>query len=62
MRRETAGQAGDGRIGRRQARRQALFLLYQWDLTGQPLETLFEDDAAEHQIWKWRPVAARGAA
>jgi N utilization substance protein B len=29
-------------IGRRQARRQALFLLYQWDLTGQPLASLFE--------------------
>ena len=30
-------------LGRRQARRQALFLLYQWDLTGQPLASLFED-------------------
>lgn len=30
--------------GRRQARRQALFLLYQWDLTGQPLESLFEGE------------------
>jgi N utilization substance protein B len=28
--------------GRRQARRQALFLLYQWDLTGRPLASLFE--------------------
>ena len=28
-------------IGRRQARRQALFLLYQWDVTGQPLASLF---------------------
>ena len=31
-----------GAVGRRQARRQALFLLYQWDLTGQPLASLFE--------------------
>ena len=31
-------------LGRRQARRQALFLLYQWDLTGQPLASLFEGD------------------
>ena len=31
-------------IGRRQARRQALFLLYQWDLTGQPLTSLFEGE------------------
>jgi N utilization substance protein B len=30
--------------GRRAARRQALFLLYQWDLTGQPLESLYEGD------------------
>lgn len=29
-------------IGRRQARRTALFLLYQWDLTGQPLTSLYE--------------------
>jgi N utilization substance protein B len=31
-------------IGRRQARRQTLFLLYQWDVTGQPLASLFEGD------------------
>jgi transcription antitermination protein NusB len=30
--------------GRRTARRQALFLLYQWDLTGQPLASLFEGE------------------
>ena len=34
-------------LGRRQARRQALFLLYQWDLTGQPLASLFEGDPDE---------------
>ena len=31
-------------VGRRQARRQALFLLYQWDLTGLPLTSLFEGE------------------
>jgi len=31
-------------VGRRQARRTALFLLYQWDLTGQPLASLFEGE------------------
>lgn len=31
-------------VGRRQARRQALFLLYQWDLTGQPLAALFDGE------------------
>jgi transcription termination factor NusB len=30
--------------GRRQARRTALFLLYQWDLTGQPLTSLNEGE------------------
>ena len=30
--------------GRRQARRTALFVLYQWDLTGQPLASLYEGD------------------
>lgn len=33
--------------GRRAARRQALFLLYQWDLTGQPLASLFEGEVDE---------------
>lgn len=36
--------SGRRRMGRRQARRQALFLLYQWDLTAQPLETLFDGE------------------
>jgi N utilization substance protein B len=30
--------------GRREARRQALTLLYQWDVTGQPLASLYEGD------------------
>ncbi len=30
--------------GRRQSRRTALFLLYQWDLTRQPLGALYEGD------------------
>lgn len=34
-------------VGRRAGRRQALFLLYQWDLTGQPLASLFEGDPDE---------------
>ena len=31
-------------IGRRAARRTALFLLYQWDVTGQPLASLYEGE------------------
>ena len=30
--------------GRRAARRTALFLLYQWDVTGQPLTSLYEGE------------------
>ena len=30
--------------GRRAARRTALFLLYQWDLTGEPLASLYEGE------------------
>ena len=30
--------------GRRGARRAALFVLYQWDVTGQPLASLYEGD------------------
>jgi N utilization substance protein B len=29
-------------VGRRASRRSALFLLYQWDLTGQPLASLYD--------------------
>jgi N utilization substance protein B len=31
-------------VGRRQSRRAALFLLYQWDVTGQPLGSLYEGE------------------
>jgi transcription antitermination protein NusB len=34
-------------LGRRAARRTALFLLYQWDLTGQPLTSLYEGEVDE---------------
>jgi N utilization substance protein B len=45
-------------VGRRQARRQALFLLYQWDLTGLPLESLFEGSPDEFASTLARDVAA----
>ena len=51
--------------GRRQARRTALFLLYQWDLTGQPLAALyagvpdsFASELAE-AVMRWSSSAAR---
>ena len=34
--------------GRRAARRTALVLLYQWDVTGQPLTSLYEGDVDEY--------------
>ena len=37
-----SGESAPAAVGRRQARRQALFLLYQLDLTQQPLASLFE--------------------
>jgi N utilization substance protein B len=39
-----SGESAPPAVGRRQARRQALFLLYQWDLTAQPLASLFEGE------------------
>jgi transcription antitermination protein NusB len=34
-------------LSRRAARRTALFLLYQWDLTGQPIGTNYDDEIDE---------------
>jgi transcription antitermination protein NusB len=48
-------------VSRRQARRQALFLLYQWDLTRQPLESLFEGAPDEFASSLAQAVAARAA-
>jgi N utilization substance protein B len=42
------GALGEGRAvtaSRREARRQALVLLFQWDVTGQPLGSTFEGEA-----------------
>jgi N utilization substance protein B len=44
--------------GRRAARRQALFLLYQWDLTGQPLGTNYEGEIDEFARGLAEAVAA----
>jgi N utilization substance protein B len=45
--------------GRRTGRRQALFLLYQWDLTGQPLAALYEGEPDEFAISLAEAVAKR---
>jgi N utilization substance protein B len=44
---------------RRAARRTALFLLYQWDLTGQPLTSLYEGEVDEFAARIAEDVAAR---
>ena len=53
---------GTAPVSRRQARRQALFLLYQWDLTGLPLESLFDGSPDEFASSLARAVAAEAPA
>ncbi len=45
--------------GRRAARRTALFLLYQWDVTGQELASLYEGDVNEYSRELAETVVAR---
>jgi N utilization substance protein B len=45
--------------GRRAARRTALFLLYQWDVTGQPLASLYEGEVDEYARATAEAVAAQ---
>jgi len=47
------------KVGRRQSRRTALFLLYQWDLTGQPLASLYEGSPDEFAAALADAVSAR---
>lgn len=49
-------------VGRRQARRQALFLLYQWDLTGLPLADLFDGQPDAFALSLAEDVALRADA
>jgi N utilization substance protein B len=46
-------------VGRRQSRRTALFLLYQWDLTGEPLTALYEGEPDEFALGLAEAVSAR---
>ena len=46
-------------ISRRAARRAALFLLYQWDVTGQPLASLYEGEVDDFARETAEAVAAR---
>ena len=44
-------------LSRRAARRTALFLLYQWDVTGQPLASLYEGEVDEFALETAEAVA-----
>jgi N utilization substance protein B len=46
-------------LGRRAARRTALFLLYQWDLTREPLASLYEGEVDEYARETAEAVADR---
>jgi N utilization substance protein B len=47
------------RVGRRQSRRTALFLLYQWDITGQPLASLYDGTPDDFALDLAEAVAGR---
>jgi N utilization substance protein B len=49
------------RVGRRQSRRTALFLLYQWDITGQPLASLYDGTPDDFALDLAEAVASRAA-
>ena len=48
-------------LSRRASRRTAFFLLYQWDVTGQPLASLYEGEVDEFARETAEAVAARVA-
>lgn len=51
-----------GPVGRRESRRTALFLLYQWDLTGEPLASLYEGEPDPFALDLAESVSARSDA
>ena len=48
-------------ISRREARRAAVFMLFQWDVTGRPLGSLYEGDIDEYTRGLTRAVTERAA-
>jgi N utilization substance protein B len=49
-------------ISRREARRAAVFMLFQWDVTGRPLGSLYEGDVDEYTRELTRAVTEHAAA
>ena len=50
------------KVGRRQSRRTALFLLYQWDLTGQPMASLYDGTPDDFALQLAEAIAERAPA
>jgi N utilization substance protein B len=48
-------------ISRREARRAAVFMLFQWDVTGRPLGSLYEGDVDEYTRELTQAVTERSA-
>ena len=48
-------------LSRREARKTALFLLYQWDVTGKPLASLYEGELDDYACRVAEAVADRAA-
>ena len=48
-------------ISRREARRAAVFMLFQWDVTGRPLGSLYEGEVDDYTRRLAEAVAARAA-
>ncbi|MGH3049013.1 MAG: transcription antitermination factor NusB [Gaiellaceae bacterium] len=48
-----------GQISRREARRAAVFILFQWDVTGKPLGSLYDGETDEYSQRLAEAVAAR---
>ena len=48
-----------GQTSRREARRAAVFMLFQWDVTGRPLGSLYEGEPDEYTLRLAEAVAAR---
>ena len=53
------GRVTIAKVGRRQSRRTALFLLYQWDLTGQPLASLYDGTPDDFALGLAEAIAER---
>jgi N utilization substance protein B len=46
-------------VSRREARRAAVFMLFQWDVTGRPLGSLYEGEVDDYTVRLAEAVAAR---